>query len=420
MMSSDGKSKSAALLWDESFLWGVMAHKALHACGLSFDLLRAADVKSGKLTGYGMLIVPGGWASNKLKALGGDGAEAIRLFVHNGGSYLGFCGGAGLATLDGIGLLPIKRKPTQERVPSFSGRIRLTLSDHPLWQEILDPIFHAWWPSQFMVDGSVNVLASYADALSDSFSSDVNVGDAVAASAWADLERIYGINLDPKRLLGEPAVVEGMFGKGRVLLSLVHFDTPGDRNGSVMLRNIGGYAGLATALNPGDAPVHKEKQRYSNSLLQELEAAANELIDIGMRNFLWFRRNSMLLQWRRGVRGLEYASLQVMVNEVSALMREKSTEDNPDTGLRLERIRERLVLFMDLAKRLLPLERFAMQKGHITFEQCDDLEIQAIRDRMFSRTKSHGGLFKELIDEIDALLYLLMHQHTGTGCVIQS
>ena len=37
-----------------------------------------------------------------------------------GGSYLGFCGGAGLATMDGMGLLNVKRKPTKERVPSLS------------------------------------------------------------------------------------------------------------------------------------------------------------------------------------------------------------------------------------------------------------------------------------------------------------
>ena len=100
-----------------------MAHKALDAGGLACDLIRSEDVRKGKLSDYSLLFVPGGWASNKIKALGNDGIEEIKRFVHEGGAYLGFCGGAGLATMDGIGLVPVKRRPTKDRVPSFSGRI---------------------------------------------------------------------------------------------------------------------------------------------------------------------------------------------------------------------------------------------------------------------------------------------------------
>ena len=81
-----------------------------------------------------MLFVPGGWASNKLKALGDKGTAEIKKFVRNGGNYLGFCGGAGLATLDGMGLLDIKRMPTKQRVPSFNGRIHLNVNEHPVWK----------------------------------------------------------------------------------------------------------------------------------------------------------------------------------------------------------------------------------------------------------------------------------------------
>src|SRR5208337_4437097 len=94
------------------------------------------DIKKGILDGCAVLFVPGGWASNKIKTLGPDGIAKIKEFVRSGGNYLGFCGGAGLATLDGLGLLNIKRKPTKERVPSFSGRIRLELSEHVMWQGV--------------------------------------------------------------------------------------------------------------------------------------------------------------------------------------------------------------------------------------------------------------------------------------------
>jgi hypothetical protein len=400
-----------------------MAYKALEACGLSCDLIRAEDVRSGRLREYSLLFVPGGWASNKVKALGDDGVAEIKKFVHDGGAYLGFCGGAGLATMDGIGLLQVKRRPTKERVPSFSGRIKLKVNNHSLWKDIpayedvnselrtqnAELVFHAWWPSQFIVDESVSVLAAYGEAMPDSFSSDVNVGDAEAFGNWEELERLYQINLNPKRLFGEPAIIEGTFGAGKVVLSLVHFDTPGDLQGAMMLRNIWRYCGCDAPTGGLIVPALLEEQRpvvFHDPLLVELEAAVNGLVELGLRNFLWFRRNAFLLQWRRGVRGLEYCTLAVMVREITELLGRAGKEQGAvDSDQGLERIRALLLPFVERAKRLLVRERFAMQNAHITYDRCEDLELQAIRDEMFSRSKSHGGLFKELIDEVDRLLY---------------
>jgi len=64
--------------------------------------------------------------------------------------------------------------------------------------------------------------------------------------------------------------------------------------------------------------------------------------------------------------------------------------------------------FVDQAKRLLILERQALQNGHITYEKCHDPEIEKIRTALFAKTKSHGGLSKRLIDEVDNLLYALL------------
>jgi putative intracellular protease/amidase len=402
------KLKPAALLWDESFLWGILAYKALDACGLPYQFIRADDIKRGRLAEYALLFVPGGWASNKVKALGDDGVEAIRQFVRSGGHYLGFCGGAGLATEDGIGLLPVKRRPTRERVPSFSGRIRLKTSDHPLWKGISDPTFHAWWPSQFVAGEGASVLAAYGDAMPDAFSSDVNVGDAEKGDGWAELERAYQINLDPKRLMDEPAVIEGRFGMGKVLLSLLHFDTPNDRNGAIVLGNIWKYL-IPNAEHQKRALFGSgnEVQR-NNVVMPELEKAVTALIELGQRNFLWFWRNPQLLQWRRGVRGLEYCTLYVLVHELSNLTKQQGHPGASDLEKGLQRTRELLLPFVDKAKELLVRERFAMQKGQITYERCDDPEVQALRDELFSRAKSYGGSFKELLDEIDSLLYGLL------------
>jgi hypothetical protein len=403
---------SVAFLWDESFLWGVMAYKALEAAGLSFDLVRSEDIRKGRLREYAMLFVPGGWASNKLTALRPDGVNEIKRFVHDGGAYLGFCGGAGLATLDGIGLVPVKRKPTKERVPSFNGRIQLDLLAHPLWDGITEPIFHAWWPSQFVIErGSVSVLASYDEAMPDSFSSDVNVGTAETSGKWTELERIYQINLDPRRLLHDPAVIEGTFGTGKVILSLIHFDTPDDKNGAAVLRNLWNYLCDTSPMQKTGCAVLDAKSRVTRSTdaLVESEAAVTGLIDLGLTNSLWSRRGPFLLQWKRGVRGLEYCTLFIMIRELAEMLKKQGAGEQ-EIEKKLEHIRGLLLPFIDKAKRLLLLERSAMQQGHITYETCDDPEVQALREELFSRSKSHGGPFKTLIDAIDGLLFRILNR----------
>jgi Biotin-protein ligase, N terminal len=414
--------KEVALLWDESFLWGLMAFKALESAHFPFDLIRSESIMNGGLEGYKVLLVPGGWASNKLKSLGEGGIDAIRRFVNRGGHYVGFCGGAGLATLDGIGLLKVKRKPTKLRVPSFSGRIVLSLSESSLWLGIHEPIFHAWWPSQFLLeDAGIKVLATYGEALPDSFSSDVNVGDTVKEGNWSELENLYRINLNPERLLNDPAVIEGSYGKGAVILSLVHFDTPNDRDGSIVLRNIWEYLGVQ---NGEDVSIGGEKKAGKHvmeddtaRLVSELFGRCSELISLGSRNFLWFWRNPLLLQWRRGVRGLEYCNLYAMMKEIEGMIRNRNNEADTEgvspfsVKERLIRIKESLVPFTEKAERLLVLERKAMQSGYITYEKCDNPEIRRIRTELFSASKSYGGLFKTVIDEVDALLYtLLLHR----------
>lgn len=409
--SSKENKEPAALLWDESFLWGIMAVRALRKAALPFKLIKSEDIKKGALSNYRMLFVPGGWASNKLKTLGEDGAEAIRIFVLSGGNYLGFCGGSGLATLDGIGIININRMPTKERVPSFSGRIRLKTDNHKIWTGLKDKVVHAWWPSQFVVaDDSIKTLASYGEAMPDAFSSDINVGDITSNEEWEKLEGLYGINLNPSRLLGQPAVVEGACGEGRVVLSLVHFDSPDDENGSVMLKNLWQYlAGAEPSVSQKRVETEKTVKPQKQSDISRLEAITKHLIEFGERNFLWFWRNPMLLQWRRGVRGLEYCTLYMLLKECAAV----SEDRNPVSTTQAERmtkLRGLLIHFVKDAKNLLFKERMAMQQGHITYEKCSDPEIQGLRKDLFSSSKSYGGRFKELLDEIDALLFELIKE----------
>jgi len=108
-MSKTLPKRPCALLWDESFLWGVMAVRALREAGLPFNLLRSEEIRKDAFFRYRMIFVPGGWASNKIRTQGEGGREEILSFVAAGGSYLGICGGAGLATQNGLGFLPIRK-----------------------------------------------------------------------------------------------------------------------------------------------------------------------------------------------------------------------------------------------------------------------------------------------------------------------
>jgi hypothetical protein len=420
LRQKDVSKKACAFLWDESFVWGVMAHQAFTAAGLPFHLVRSEEIRRGKLSRYRILYVPGGWASQKLFALGDRGKEEIRSFAEEGGSYLGICGGAGMATEDGIGLLPIQRKPSMERVPSFSGPVRLSLATHKIWQGVDTPIFSAWWPSQFQdADQATRVLARYEELLPDAFSSDISVADG-RLMGWPDLEARYGILLDPARLHGEPAVLEGQFGRGKVLLSLIHFDTPGDRNGATVLRNlcdylIPGWSSESPFRMAHSRKLHPPDAAELRDIIAGIRTATTDLISTGSRNFLWYWRNPFLLQWRRGVRGLEYGTLAVMIEEIAKRL--SSIEDGQAHAASLDlsrlkeettEIRDQLIPFVERAKRLVIRERIYMNKAPLSPLECADPEINSLRLALFGPAMSHGGHFKQLIDMVDRLLFNLI------------
>lgn len=353
---------------------------ALDAQGLRYDIVTADEIRAGALNGYSALIVPGGWAANKLKKLSPGGADAIRAFVSRGGSYFGICGGAGLATSDALGLINVTRRPLKERTPSLSGPVRLKLSPHPLWEGCGSSLFNIWWPSQFVPkDESLTTLAAFESHTEGTYSSDLCASD-MQPEDWRRMEQSYGINLDPSRMQGEPLVIEGRYGEGRVIASLIHPDTPGDANGAAMLKNAWSTMELAV-----DAPVRKRPVEHDSPLVDIM----TELDDFGKRNFLWYYR-SPLIQWRRGIRGTEYHTLHVMARRICdapvALVGEVAD-------------------FVLKARRLLMHERMALQGGEaLSFATTHDELLRALRTELFADSKSYGGRFKAILDKLDALV----------------
>jgi hypothetical protein len=303
----------ARLLWDQGGLWSLMALEAHEALGLPLAPLSAAEVAAGGLAGARLLVVPGGWPALKAQALGPAGSAAIQGFVEQGGVYLGFCGGAGLALSerDGLGLVELGRCRGRGRLPSLSGPLWVEpgpgAGDHPLWQGIASPaVFQVWWPGQFQQDleGVARPLAVYRGPAPGLCSADLRV-DQVEASRWPELERRYGIRLDPRGLAGRTAVIEARVGRGLVLLSYLHLDTPGDPAGAQALANLWQHW-LDVEPGPDQRPA---PGGTASALGEELAGRAEELWRLGGARGLWQERHALMPLWRRGVRGLELWTL---------------------------------------------------------------------------------------------------------------
>lgn len=416
------KTAKTAFFWDKSFLWGIIAFQTFRELDVLFDLMTASDIRDGGLAGYDIIFVPGGWASDKIIALGDDGRSRIRDFVAGGGAYLGICGGAGLALNheNGLALTPVSRMPTRARVPSFSGKIGLRHSErqHPMWKNASDDTaFYAWWPGQFALDDAkdVAVLARYGDPGDDSYVTDLPVLPSVD---WGAMEKSYGINLDPARLAGEPAVIETRFGEGMVFLSYLHFETPGDNAGHGVLLNVLSHLARGKQVISSDAGrldrnagalVSPGPDAGISAIVNELDKAARDLIAFGRNNYLWSERNDWILQWRRGVRGVEYSTLRAMIKAIAENAARIDGSDRRSVN-NLERLRELALPFFDDAKGLLRLERDAIASGPISPLKTDDPRIGALREKLFSNSKRCGGLYEETLELADEILLPLLKE----------
>ena len=313
----------ARLLWDSGGIWSLMTLEACQQAGLPIEPIGAADIAAGRLADASLLVVPGGWSTHKKRALGERGARAIARFVSRGGRYLGFCGGAGLAldVPDGLGLVHLGRASGGQRLPGLSGPVAVRPTrarpDHAFWQGHgqADP-FHVWWPGQFEEpdDDDIQVLARYQGPGPGLCMADLDVEQTDPAD-WPALERDYGIALDPAELWGQAAVVRARLGKGRLLLSYLHLDTPGCPAGQAALRALWQHWFGSDALGEPDPaqPGQKPLSEYVH-----LADRAQSLWDLGLELGLWQPRHLAMPLWKRGVRGLEFWSLLRMCQAVES------------------------------------------------------------------------------------------------------
>lgn len=414
------------LFWDQSLVWGILCVKALTDLGVPFHLLGADDIRTGCLERYRVLLVPGGWASHKVRVLGDAGRTRIASFIEQGGSYIGFCGGAGLALSSppSLGLVPLERMPLTRRLPSASGTIQIRGNEHhPAWRNLpLDIPVSVWWPSQFgssQCPGSTCV-ASYWKTGTDFQVADIPVKDVIGGNfRWQDLEQAYGINLDPERILGHPAILEVRSGRGLLILSYPHLETPGDTWGNRLLFNMLRYLDSEAAMAlPSSAPPPPPcfDAPPGRAAARALEAAwrdAANLVAFGEQNLLWNRRGSWLLNWRRGIRGLEYGFLEVALRCALDHLPAGSGGEAPydPWAAPAQKIEAEVRKFCSMARELLEEEKPAARNGQLSKLGKVNRRVDELRARLFGTRMNHGGMCAQIFDDLDTLLLHLLRMN---------
>ena len=418
---------SIHIYWDESHFWGLLLTRALRAWGIPHRLVRGSEIADGVLSGKSgpipkLLIVPGGRAKGKADRLGVRGMDAVCGFVHRGGTYLGFCGGTGLALTGpyGLGLSPWTRKGYQNRLHHFlSGHVESGLTtDHPLVPDDLgaSAMLPVWWPGRFdPVDESVTVLARYGKPGPDFWVADLNLA-TLPKGTMTDWENLYGIHLRPDFMEGMPCVTANEFGAGDVVLSYAHLETPASPPANRWLQHLLGTA-LGETFAPAPVPAWDVAARpvvWEDPVLLAARKAVEEIIVTGANHFLLFWRNPWLLGWRRGIPGAGINSLYSLICEAMA------SQPDDETLAFWKGCSRQFSVLMDLLTNgltgYLLAERLSMTVFHSDPDAVSKEGLREQRRALFGIPPEPGGIHADLVGLLEELYWRLSRSnHTSVG-----
>ncbi len=409
---------SIHIYWDESHFWGLLVTRALSAWGIPHRLVRGHEIADGVLAGNDgeapkLLIVPGGRAKGKADRLGVRGMDAICEFVDQGGTYLGFCGGTGLALTGhyGLGLSPWTRKGYKNRLHHFlSGHVEAELNtDDPLVPDNLNgaAMLPVWWPGRFdAVDDSVTVLARYGKPGPDFWVADLHLS-TLPKGTMTDWENLYGIHLRPDFMEGLPCLTANDFGQGRVILSYAHLETPASPQANSWLEHILAEV-LGEPLDNGPIPAWDVGSRpvvWEDPALMDARAAMETIIATGTDHFLLFWRNPWLLGWRRGIPGAGINSLYSLICESLA------NEPDDDTLAFWKRNSDKFKVLMQLLTNglsgYLLAERLSMTVFHSDPDAVSKEGLKEQRRALFGIPPNPGGIHADLVALLEELYWRL-------------
>ncbi|ATD80283.1 Biotin-protein ligase, N terminal [Desulfovibrio desulfuricans] len=473
------------ILWDSSHIWGLMAWRAVRAMGLPCRLVKGKEIAQGALLGKphggnapdttqppahtekqpsgraSLLLVPGGNARLKAAGLGDDGIRAVRRWMEEGGNYLGFCGGAGLALShaapqQGLGICPWGRAAYPERLHHLiSGHARVRVCDNgefsfrppprpnsvsPKKQQAAaapaartcpgagkaagrvsarclplsagterPPSLPVWWPGRFAAEDNsgVHVLASYDAPDADFWLADLPL-QSIPPHIFGQWQELYGVNLLPDFLKGQPLVVSGRHGRGNYVLSYSHLETPHSPDANAWLAQL---LHQLTGLEPDRADVPLWQLRHpchawpedSAPLLNALRHM-RDLLDLAVEHHLFFARTHWLWGWRTGLPGAACNNLH------AALCTAASLEPSATALAYWRVVRPR---FSDLADRFAAGAegyflacRLAETLSPSLPDAVNRRGLDCQRHALFGHPMSGGGLMEELLDITEELVFL--------------
>ncbi len=413
---------SIHIYWDESHFWGLLLTRALSAWGIPHRLVRGHEIADGALSGKSgncpkVLIVPGGRAKGKTDRLGIPGMDAICEFVHSGGTYIGFCGGAGLALTGpySLGLSPWSRKGYQNRLHHFlSGHVECTLTkDDPLVPADLggNAMLPVWWPGRFDPrEDDVTTLARYQKPGLDFWVADLPLA-ALPKGTMTDWANLYGVHLRPDFLEGQPCITANNFGKGKAILSYVHLETPDSPMANRFLGHLLSRA-LGATVGNGPVPTWDVADRpvvWDDPVLSAARTAIKKIIDTGTNHFLLFWRTPWLLGWRRGIPGAGINSLYSLVCEAMAC--EPDNRSLSFWASRRDQFAELMELLANGLNGYLLAERLSMTVFHSDPDAVSKTGLMEQRRALFGRPPEPGGIYAELIGLLEELYWRLSTAH---------
>lgn len=137
-------------------------------------------------------------------------------------------------------------------------------------------------------------------------------------------------------------------------------------------------------------PIFQKHKKLEKSI-KNFYQKSKELIIIGERNFLFFKRYPFIYQWRRGIRGFEYFNLYIVLKEINKLISSKnlSKKDIEKIRQNLEEIKKDFNYFYKSSKELLSKERIALNFEKLTYNQSKNKILLELKKELFGMSKSY-------------------------------
>ena len=203
----DTSQIKVALYLDEGCRGGGVIHLAQllrSSPDVACDFIDAADVQTGRLGGYDVLVMPGGSGYDRYTQLKEEGFEKIRQYIKDGGAYYGICAGIALALNDPkrLRLIPYTREKNPLR-GGFSAAVKFNARAEEVLGIAAGTRYFRYH------DGP---LPAKGDPVPDSEYEVLATFDSHVMQKGKATTPMHGM----------PAVICGRYGKGKVLVTVMH------------------------------------------------------------------------------------------------------------------------------------------------------------------------------------------------------